>query len=800
MKIIAFDGIHHSCIRRSCVAVLPPAAAGRAVAWAVPDARQSGGEPDGIVQVANLVYAGTKSSRCFSDHFLIKAEKETCDLHQPPLPCREAVERQHLRVSAADHDRRGRLPACPTAERESLRRYVERGGFLLASAGCSSTEWDRAFRREMATIFPNHPLQAIDMSHPMFHTVYDIKELHTTHGGSPRPLVGVSIGGRLGVVYSQDGLNDTPHTTGCCCCGGNELENADRHQREHPGLCADVLGKARIETGFERLRRFTRQPDVSDLRRSMRSMMTISAYESALAMSARACVRRCSADAARAATAGRWSSWPAATRPAGSCPAAARRTSRAACRAAPRTSKGCAREAEVVLVDVGGAAHGTSPYDLRQVRGHPARRGADGRCGAQHRRRGSPLRARRVATTGRRSAACRCSRPMSATAPGQLVAEPVRIVSAARATGGAGRRACPSVMRRRNSRCRRRGRPCSMRCAASPESTTRRSCWPICRRTSCGNWPTPCPRPTSWSAGRPASRSARSRLGPTLLGLGHEQGQVPRPARCAGARIGRSLDGQHRRTWTSSSPTTRSRRPTSKRFRDELGPTAISRPTQTVFRGAAAGRVAEGLRRRRERPPAGNATRRTAASWRKSKHAAAWKSLEAKGAHVDPDCQRCHTTGYGLPGGFASVRRSGGAGRRRLRKLPRPLARPRRRAGGAHAPISPRRRIIAPAATTARTARSSTTTSIGKRFVTEQTAKRREPRPTSHECARHDSCQWTSRCRCLFQPTRSSTLSLACGDDARRTGDRPTISGRRRIEDSPRRPRTMRRRSPGCRA
>ncbi|MEN6407107.1 MAG: multiheme c-type cytochrome [Thermoguttaceae bacterium] len=44
--------------------------------------------------------------------------------------------------------------------------------------------------------------------------------------------------------------------------------------------------------------------------------------------------------------------------------------------------------------------------------------------------------------------------------------------------------------------------------------------------------------------------------------------------------------------------------------------------------------------------------------WRKSQHAAAWKSLEAKGTHVDPECQRCHTTGYGLPGGFASMRRS----------------------------------------------------------------------------------------------------------------------------------------------
>ena len=34
---------------------------------------QLGGEPESIVQVANLIYAGTKSSKCFSDHFLAKA-------------------------------------------------------------------------------------------------------------------------------------------------------------------------------------------------------------------------------------------------------------------------------------------------------------------------------------------------------------------------------------------------------------------------------------------------------------------------------------------------------------------------------------------------------------------------------------------------------------------------------------------------------------------------------------------------------------------------------------------------------
>src|SRR3954453_995641 len=106
-----------------------------------------GGEPDSIVQVANLVYAGIKSSHCFSDHFLVKAQKESAISTSRRFHAVKLSSEELLSFPLVIMTGEGAFQL-PDGERDQLRCFVERGGFLLASAGCSSHDWDRSFRRE----------------------------------------------------------------------------------------------------------------------------------------------------------------------------------------------------------------------------------------------------------------------------------------------------------------------------------------------------------------------------------------------------------------------------------------------------------------------------------------------------------------------------------------------------------------------------------------------------------------------------------------------------------------------------
>jgi hypothetical protein len=180
---------------------------------------------EGAVECGNLIYAGTRTSRCFSDEFLTTVQQKTSI----------STERRFKAVKLAD-DELFKIPFVimtgeedfnlPAKERANLKKYLENGGFLLASASCSNEAWSRSFEREIKSIFGNDSLKDIPLSHDIFRTVFTIKELKLSHGGQQPTLKGLSHNGKIVVVYTADGLNDSSHAENCCCCGGNEIQNA----------------------------------------------------------------------------------------------------------------------------------------------------------------------------------------------------------------------------------------------------------------------------------------------------------------------------------------------------------------------------------------------------------------------------------------------------------------------------------------------------------------------------------------------------------------------------------------------
>jgi len=182
---------------------------------------------DASVYCANLVYADGKSSVCFSDEFLKVADEET---HIQVDPDFVAIDLDS--VELFDHPfavMTGEGSFDLTEEQISnLRDYLSAGGFLLASAGCSSESWNDSFRDMMDQAFPDAELKRLDAEHPIYHSVYDITRSNYKSGGPRLPhFEALTIDGRVVLVWSPDGLNDTASAgIGCCCCGGNEIKSA----------------------------------------------------------------------------------------------------------------------------------------------------------------------------------------------------------------------------------------------------------------------------------------------------------------------------------------------------------------------------------------------------------------------------------------------------------------------------------------------------------------------------------------------------------------------------------------------
>ena len=63
------------------------------------------------------------------------------------------------------------------------------------------------------------------MTHPIFSIGESDFAADRKTRQSRDSLEGLEINGRLVLVYSKEGLNDVEHASGCCCCGGNEIQD-----------------------------------------------------------------------------------------------------------------------------------------------------------------------------------------------------------------------------------------------------------------------------------------------------------------------------------------------------------------------------------------------------------------------------------------------------------------------------------------------------------------------------------------------------------------------------------------------
>lgn len=219
---------------RPFVTTLVTAAATLMIAFASLVAPAQDGEPRDTpehdpgqgIAVGNLVYAGDRSGVCFADQFLTTYARETG----------QDVQREFASVRL-DSDALFSYPfvvltgekafTLSDDEKQNLKAYLDRGGFVLASAGCSNRAWADSFRAVIDELYGDAALTPLTTEHAIFHTLYDIDTVEVRRSRVRHTIFALETDGRVRLVFTPVGLNDTGNAGGgCCCCGGNEIRNA----------------------------------------------------------------------------------------------------------------------------------------------------------------------------------------------------------------------------------------------------------------------------------------------------------------------------------------------------------------------------------------------------------------------------------------------------------------------------------------------------------------------------------------------------------------------------------------------
>ncbi len=183
------------------------------------------------VHIAMLRYGiDHRSGVCFSDSFLRLAAMETSAQVSPEFVHVELASDELFSHPLVVMTGEGAFEL-GEEEIQRLRSYVSQGGFLLASAGCSSDPWAVSMQRVLDRVFPNSPMTELNLEHEVFHALFDIREF-VSRRRARVSLLGMEIEGRLSVIFSAQGLNDSGSAgvdekgASCCCCTGDEIIGA----------------------------------------------------------------------------------------------------------------------------------------------------------------------------------------------------------------------------------------------------------------------------------------------------------------------------------------------------------------------------------------------------------------------------------------------------------------------------------------------------------------------------------------------------------------------------------------------
>lgn len=133
-------------------------------------------------------------------------------------------------------------------ERESLKKFVEMGGFLLFNSCCGSPEFTECAKSEIEKMFGEGKLKTLSLDHPVYSSFYFMQELKYFNGPSafsdmPK-LKGLDVGCRTAVFFSEAGYS-CAWSAENCKVEGEHVEGEDAY-RMGVNLVAYVLGTSEL--------------------------------------------------------------------------------------------------------------------------------------------------------------------------------------------------------------------------------------------------------------------------------------------------------------------------------------------------------------------------------------------------------------------------------------------------------------------------------------------------------------------------------------------------------------------------